>query len=85
MSGSDIHDFVQLGAEGQVTPTNVTTPGVIQSGSLQTVLSSANFNVGFELSTQDNNFPPFNVQPSNYPWATTVASNYFSPGKIGGP
>ena len=51
MSGSDIHDFVQLGPEGQVTPTNYTAGGV------QTTVSSPNYiaqQVTAQISTQTN-------------------------------
>lgn len=37
MSGSDYHDFVQLGAEGQANPTGISRPGVVATGSLPTV------------------------------------------------
>jgi hypothetical protein len=46
---SDYHDFVQLGAEGQVAPTNYTVPGVLTTASLPLVAA--------QVSTQSNPQP----------------------------
>lgn len=46
MSGSDYHDFVQLGAEGQSNPTGISRPGVVATGSLPTVTA--------QVTTQTN-------------------------------
>jgi hypothetical protein len=46
MSGSDYHDFVQLGAEGQVAPTAQAQVGALTSGQLPLVTA--------QISTQVN-------------------------------
>ena len=81
MSGSDYHDFVQLGAEGQVAPTNYTTPGALTTASLPIVTA--------QISTQTNPSSGIgdglNSITSAQQNLAVAGPNYFSPGKIGGP
>ncbi len=54
MSGSDYHDFVQLGAEGQVAPTSISQPGALTTGGLAVVTA--------QISTQTNpSFPSMGI------------------------
>ena len=86
---SDYHDFVQLPAQGQVTPTNYTQGGVLTTVSspgyigtpLTSMLATAagpGVMTAYIYGTQDNNQP--NLYLSNYPWQTIVASSYSAPG-----
>ena len=86
MSGSDIHDFVQLGPEGQLTPTNYTAGGV------QTTVSSPNYiaqQVTAQISTQTNPSSGIgdglNSITSAQQSLQVAPFTYNSPGKIGGP
>ena len=83
---SDYHDFVQLPAEGQVTPTNY-----IQGGVLTTV-SSPNYiaqQVTAQISTQTNPSSGIgdglNSITSAQQSLQVTPFTYNSPGKIGGP
>lgn len=54
MSGSDYHDSVQLGAEGQVAPTFISQPGALTTGGLAVVTA--------QISTQTNpGFPSVGI------------------------
>jgi hypothetical protein len=86
---SEIHDFVQLPAEGQVTPTNYVTPGTLTTVNspqyigvtLTSALATAAgpfISASYSFSTQDNATPVQYL--SNYPWLTTVASSYSAAG-----
>lgn len=88
MSGSDIHDFVQLGAEGQATPTNYVQGGVL------TTVSSPNYiaqSVTAQISTQTNPSSGIgdglNSITSAQQGKAVAGPNYFSPGQnnIGNP
>ena len=81
MSGSDYHDFVQLGAEGQATPTNTNQVGAPTAAQLATVTA--------QISTQTNPSSGIgdglNSITSTSQNTVVAGPNYFSPGKIGGP
>ena len=81
MSGSDIHDFVQLGAEGQVTPTNTNQVGAPTAAQLATVTA--------QISTQTNPSSGIgdglNSITSTSQNTVVAGPNYYSMGKIGGP
>ena len=86
---SDYHDFVQLPAQGQVTPTNyvqggvlttVSSPGYIGTPftSMMATAAGPGIMTAYIYASQDNNQP--NLYLSNYPWQTIVASSYSAPG-----
>ena len=58
---SDYHDFVQLAAQGQVTPTNYTQGGVMTTVSQPQYIGAQITTIaggfGFQLTTQTNAFP----------------------------
>jgi hypothetical protein len=81
MSGSDIHDYVQLGAEGQVTPTNVNQPGALTAGQLGAVTAQVSTQTNPSSGIGDGLNSITSAQQSN----VVSTSSYFSPGKIGGP
>ena len=81
MSGSDIHDFVQLGPEGQVTPTNTNQVGAPTAAQLATVTA--------QISTQTNPSSGIGAGLNSITSAQqslqVTPFTYNSPGKIGGP
>ena len=89
---SELHDFVQLPAEGKATPTNYVTAGALTTVSspqylgapLTASLATAAgpfVAASYEYAVQDNSAP--NQYLSNYPWLTTVTGPiYNSPGGI---
>lgn len=83
---SEIHDFVQLPAEGQATPTNYVQGGVL------TTVSSPNYiaqSVTAQISTQTNPSSGvgdgLNSITSAQQSLAVSGPNYYSPGKVGGP
>src|SRR5271163_449218 len=91
---SEFHDFVQLPAEGQVTPTAYTGVGILTTVNspqyLGVTLTSALATAAgpfiaanFQMSTQDNNANMPEGYLSNYAWQTPVVGPiYNSPGGI---
>lgn len=86
---SEFHDFVQLPAEGQTTPTNYVTAGALTTVSspqyIGTPLTSSLATAAgpfiaqtYSYSTQDNATPMQYL--SNYAWQTVVVSSYSAAG-----
>jgi hypothetical protein len=74
MSGSEYHDFVQLGAEGQVAPTFISQPGALTTGGLPIATA--------QVSTQTNpGFPSEGISSIvQAEQVLAVTSSYSAPG-----